>query len=617
MSWWNPTSRNSSNPTPPLPPADSKMEPSGGWPSSLGGVPGSGSPESYETAKPSIFSGIFGRAKEAVGQAASRAGDFWAERFNRAIETTRTWRSDASSEVDRAFSGVSEAIEETFDNGVSWLGESAEAAAFRFEETQEQAQAAIESFGDRAENAFEFARDVGEAWWENTGEDLEATARQVQKHGDALREGLGDLADATWETGRAIYRTGVEFRDAAVETRDLVRVHLDSEALDPGLLEQDLIRLSADVRTTNGGDLFSAGLDAVSWTVDSALTVDTVADQATDKLEDWADKTLERVSDGIADELGELEVEGPRVYVSERAGELFDRVRNSSFDVGGALERAEQGARQLSEEYFQWEAKGNSVLGAATLTLVGDDDYLSPAEVRGAIERKEDVGTSALARVITEDFNRENDPNAAVFVNGILNSQEWAVANARWIHSELGKNVDIVYNPTHSPLVDVLQAGLVDKQGLVDTSTQLLVDHIRTRLASPELDGTLEVFAHSQGAIITSAAVSQLTPDERSRLEVVTFGGAAYTYPPGLARLRAIVNTRDMVPHVLGSGVGLLNRTDNYESENYSVEFVEFGQRTGDWVPTHKMEGYVQEFKRGTHDTRWELMLQRFLEESR
>jgi hypothetical protein len=57
----------------------------------------------------------------------------------------------------------------------------------------------------------------------------------------------------------------------------------------------------------------------------------------------------------------------------------------------------------------------------------------------------------------------------------------------------------------------------------------------------------VKLIGHSQAGAIISSATGYLTPEERGRIDLTTFGGAAWTYPGGFHSHRNVVNVADFV----------------------------------------------------------------------
>ena len=143
---------------------------------------------------------------------------------------------------------------------------------------------------------------------------------------------------------------------------------------------------------------------------------------------------------------------------------------------------------------------------------------------------------------------------SVLYVNGILNSNIYQTIEAsRELARYTQRPVRAIWNPSSNFLMDSLQVFLVNKPGVLDTSTLRVALQIR-KMVDDANGEAVEVYAHSQGAAIVSTALSFLTHSERSRVRLTTFGGAAETYPEGLLSIRHVINGRpDPVPLFLGA----------------------------------------------------------------
>ncbi len=174
--------------------------------------------------------------------------------------------------------------------------------------------------------------------------------------------------------------------------------------------------------------------------------------------------------------------------------------------------------------------------------------------------------------------NRKGKPRA-VYVNGILTPKETAVLVGEELSLQKERGVDVVWNPTAGKSVkgfigDNLQALFVSKFGATDETTRLLVRHLRSRVAGLEPGETVPVYAHSQGGPIVSTATAHLSPAQRSRIDLVTYAAAAYTYPSGFHSIRHVVSPKDVVPDVVGKTIHYLFERD---VQTISLPFFEHG----------------------------------------
>jgi hypothetical protein len=151
-----------------------------------------------------------------------------------------------------------------------------------------------------------------------------------------------------------------------------------------------------------------------------------------------------------------------------------------------------------------------------------------------------------------------------VYVNGISTTKDAQFASLRRIADHTGARVVGVHNATQGGVVDVIQSAGdtldVGRNPAVDTLADTIYEEITA-------GRTVRLMAHSQGALITSRALTDVYQRLRvedglsrreaerllSRVEVETFGGAAGSYPDG-PRYVHYVNRRDPVAALFGLG---------------------------------------------------------------
>ncbi|HEX8293559.1 MAG TPA: hypothetical protein VF570_17485 [Pyrinomonadaceae bacterium] len=151
-----------------------------------------------------------------------------------------------------------------------------------------------------------------------------------------------------------------------------------------------------------------------------------------------------------------------------------------------------------------------------------------------------------------------------VYVNGINTTRDGQYGSLQQIADRTGARVVGIHNATQGGFVDVIQSAGdtfdVGHNPAVDTLADTVYDEITA-------GRTIHLMAHSQGALITSRALTDvyqrlrveggLTRREAerllSRVEVETFGGAAASYPDG-PRYVHYVNRLDALPGLFGLG---------------------------------------------------------------
>ncbi|MFZ2490373.1 MAG: RHS repeat-associated core domain-containing protein [Thermoanaerobaculia bacterium] len=156
---------------------------------------------------------------------------------------------------------------------------------------------------------------------------------------------------------------------------------------------------------------------------------------------------------------------------------------------------------------------------------------------------------------------RRGEP--VILVTGVGNTFGQALDHAERMSRDLKVQIDLVWNATQGRWPDVRQSALVNKLGVTDQTTKLLIDQIRAGISQLKAGQHVHLFGHSQGAAISSSALSFLTPAERAKIDLVTFGGAAWTYPGGLHSRKNIVNVLDWyVGDWTGNGLPIIGTTD-------------------------------------------------------
>ena len=143
-----------------------------------------------------------------------------------------------------------------------------------------------------------------------------------------------------------------------------------------------------------------------------------------------------------------------------------------------------------------------------------------------------------------------------VYINGVWNKRNGVIGSGAMLADYYQATVDVLWNPEQGKILDLLQTLLVDKTNTPDASTRNVVLYLRARVSGLQAGESIKVVAHSQGAAIFSSAASFLTAEERSRIELTTYGGASWTFPTGLKSVRNVVNVTDLlVPMLFGKGL--------------------------------------------------------------
>jgi hypothetical protein len=109
----------------------------------------------------------------------------------------------------------------------------------------------------------------------------------------------------------------------------------------------------------------------------------------------------------------------------------------------------------------------------------------------------------------------------------------------------------MVYNCSHGFFTDIFQV-ILGKLGIATQPARLLAREWRSILENYDRqgnsDGSITHYAHSGGGTLTENALHLLTPEERSRIKIYTFGSASL-FSKELARdVVHYVSIRDGVP---------------------------------------------------------------------
>ncbi len=150
---------------------------------------------------------------------------------------------------------------------------------------------------------------------------------------------------------------------------------------------------------------------------------------------------------------------------------------------------------------------------------------------------------SAKAFDVGSAYGRSSE---ILYINGILTSEIEAQSDGEIIARCLKAEVRVVWNPSHGVWKDLLQSAITNKLlSSIDGSTKKLLDELRRAILRTGGAGPVTLYAHSQGGLIAAVALGRLTPAQRARVDLVTFGAASWTYPAGLHSQLHIVNAFD------------------------------------------------------------------------
>ena len=176
-----------------------------------------------------------------------------------------------------------------------------------------------------------------------------------------------------------------------------------------------------------------------------------------------------------------------------------------------------------------------------------------------------------------DHFPRE----AWFFINGIATDKELLAMNGRYLVRLFQRPIELIYNPTEGPLLDLLECMLGRTFDFVSAPAEYALERVSLALANPEKDRGI-LMGHSQGGIIVSNVVSALIErfsgdrERMSKLEVYTFASAADrirtdpeldTQQRHVPFIEHFANTQDMVARL-----GVLERGLPVSGKVYTLE---------------------------------------------
>ncbi|WP_375768913.1 hypothetical protein NR798_45755 [Archangium gephyra] len=162
--------------------------------------------------------------------------------------------------------------------------------------------------------------------------------------------------------------------------------------------------------------------------------------------------------------------------------------------------------------------------------------------------------------------NNPNPTETFIYVNGISNTKDQQFNSMQAIADRTGAKVVGIHNATEGMVADLAQC-VKDK---LDKGHNPAVDSMADTVYSELKAGRgVHLFAHSQGALVTSRALTDVANRLRiedgmskadvekllSKVQVETFGGAAANFPDGPQYVH-YVNNKDIVPTWFGQGNG-------------------------------------------------------------
>lgn len=200
---------------------------------------------------------------------------------------------------------------------------------------------------------------------------------------------------------------------------------------------------------------------------------------------------------------------------------------------------------------------------------------------------------STKSKGITPSTKGANQAKASkrkiIYTNGIGFNECYLCYDLQVLANKFCAEVIGIYNASDGTVQDLGQA-VGDKANLgSNPAADSLSNAIENSVRSGE---SMTLMGHSQGALITSRALNNAqnelaatgTPSSSSswsKIEVTTFGGAAYTYPSG-PEYTHMVNAYDPVPMTTGKGYDVMNPNVQY-----------FADWQGDPAKNHSLSTYL------------------------
>jgi hypothetical protein len=253
--------------------------------------------------------------------------------------------------------------------------------------------------------------------------------------------------------------------------------------------------------------------------------------------------------------------------VRNRVENTLDKVEDKVSDAASAVKNTVQaGGRKVGQVVDGFENKVVNTASTVNQLFGGGSqpDRIFDGAFVGAGGRVLPPGTplSQVPGVTPRD--NPNPSQTFIYVNGIGNNKDDQFRSMQQIADTTGARIVGVHNATEGHAADVIQCvkDKLDKgrNPAVDT----LADTVYTELKAGR---SVHLLGHSQGGLITSRALKDVynrlriedgmskaqVEQTMSRINVETFGAAAWSYPDGPKYVH-YVNNKDLVPGLFGQG---------------------------------------------------------------
>ena len=262
--------------------------------------------------------------------------------------------------------------------------------------------------------------------------------------------------------------------------------------------------------------------------------------------------------------------------IIERGRNLFNNVRTGAQN---AVEKTQQvannvantvseGTQRVGQFVDSFEDKASNRVRSLNNQLFGGSkpDRVFDGHLVGAGGQTFPPGTPLSDIPGVTPRNNPNPTETFIYVNGIQNTKDQQFNSMQAIADRTGAKVVGIHNATEGMVADLAQS-VKDK---LDKGHNPAVDSMADTVYSELKAGrSVHLFAHSQGALVTSRALNDVANRLRiedgmskadverllSKVKVETFGGAAANFPDGPQYVH-YVNNKDIVPTWFGQGNG-------------------------------------------------------------
>jgi hypothetical protein len=137
-----------------------------------------------------------------------------------------------------------------------------------------------------------------------------------------------------------------------------------------------------------------------------------------------------------------------------------------------------------------------------------------------------------------------------MFINGVITPYPLALHQATILAKHLKQEVELIHNKTNGLVKDLVECN-EGRYGVINTIAQQSIDVIKDKLT---YEGDLTIIAHSQGAIIITIALLELSKTlssiELSRIKFVTFGAAFKESVLPNIECEHFANSNDPITHL-------------------------------------------------------------------